>query len=178
MRRRSCGLLTLSTVPYDAIWHWTSHLTLSRISLYLYRWHPTLCDRWPSTQGLMSRLHPLMLLPIDVILLLLPRPPQPQQWAKRDNNHPNLIILHPYCSPFCIFTPLRSCLRSRSVSSHLYLFGFCEQKIKLSFNLNFYPNNLILQRMRPRSQGRWGEVWRHALFLQLSGSTHLWKLYY
>ena len=174
MRRRSCGLLTLSTVPYDA-GHCTVQV-ISRYQEYLYRWHPTLCDRWPSTQGLMSRLHPMMLLPIDVILLLLPRPPQPQQWAKRDNNHPNLIILHPYCSPFCILTPLRSCLRS--VSSHLYLFDFCEQKIKLSFNLNFYPNNLILQRMRPRSQGRWGEVWRHALFLLLSASTHLWKLYY
>ena len=32
--------------------------------------------------------------------------------------------------------------------------------------------------MRPRSQGRWGEALRHALFLLLSeGSTHLWKLF-
>ena len=58
--------------------------------------------------GPMSRLHPLTLLPIDVILLLLLRPPQPQQWVGRDNNNnPNRIILHPYCSPSRILTPLK-----------------------------------------------------------------------
>lgn len=76
--------------------------------------------------GPMSRLHPLTLLPIDVILLLLLRPPQPQQWVGRDNNNnPNRIILHPYCSPSRILTPLK----------------VLPQKYFKSFDFNFFARN-------------------------------------
>ena len=121
----------------------------------------------------MSRLHPLTLLPIDVILLLLPPwRPQPQQWAGRDNNRLNLIILHPYCSPSRISTPLKGLPPLKYYNKLELMFFFA--KIKLCFDLNL---NLILQEnetKKPRSMRRGPG---HALFLLLSASTHLWKLY-
>ena len=128
VQRRSCGGVIIMSPSHTKPSLYTLRSSLvspfSGISL------SKVIVRCPVTtgpvSGPMSRLHPLTLLPIDVILLLLLRPPQPQQWVGRDNNNnPNRIILHPYCSPSRILTPLK----------------VLPQKYFKSFDFNFFARN-------------------------------------
>ena len=122
-----------------------------------------------SRPNVMARLPPIAVVAHWCYFVLLSWSPQPSSGLGRDNNHPNLIILHPYCSPSNIWTLFVVLLLLCP-----NLFGFCNLNsnrrifnLSVSCKYHLYklyqiPNPMFwyCERMGPRSQGRRGVATR------------------